>query len=228
MSEQVPTQPTVENPTVQAGGEVTPTQPSTDASKLSAEQVDQILSDPKILENPNFWKHERLAELRDSKKKLSEIEKQRQTDAEKLLEEQKKFEELATTRGNRVAELEKENQDLKINTSLTGKLSALGVVDMEAALALIDRSKINVDANGVTGLDEAVNALKESKAYLFKADAPVQIGNPTNPVNGTEVPTGGMKFKRSQLTQEFIAKNREAVYEAMNKGLIENDAPAGS
>ena len=228
MSEQVPTQQTPENPTVQANNDNPTTPPAgdvTDASKLSAEQVDQILSDPKILENPNFWKHDRLAELRDSKKKLSEYEKAQQTAAEKQLEEQKKFEELATTRQSKIDQLEKENRDLKVNTQLSTKLAGLGVVDMEAALALIDRTKIEVDADGVKGLDDAVNALKESKTYLFKAGTPTEIGNPTNPVNGNPVPTGAMKFKRSQLTPEFMEKNRDAVYEAMNKGLIENDMP---
>lgn len=225
MSEQVPTQPTTATPPAQASTEQPATTTAADASKLSAEQVDAILADPKILENDNFWKHPRLAELRESKKKLSEYEKQQQQTAEKQLEEQKKFEELAAKRQNRIEELETADKNNKVNLQLITKLSGLKVVDMDAALALIDRTKINVDDNGVSGLDEAVDALKTSKAYLFEAVQPTTVGNPTNPSNGTEVPTAAMKFKRSQLTQEFIEKNKDAVYEAANKGLIENDGP---
>lgn len=45
--------------------------------------------------------------------------------------------------------------------------NAMGLVDAEVAMQLMDKSKIKVDGTGVTGVQEALDALKETKPYLF-------------------------------------------------------------
>lgn len=49
--------------------------------------------------------------------------------------------------------------------------TAMGLLDADAALALMDKSSVKVDQNGVvSGAKEALEALKTAKPYLFKAD----------------------------------------------------------
>lgn len=48
--------------------------------------------------------------------------------------------------------------------------AAMGLHDPEVALSLLDRSKIKIEGDAVTGVQEALDALKASKGYLF-ADA---------------------------------------------------------
>jgi hypothetical protein len=116
---------------------------------------------------------------------------------------------------------------MQVNQQLTNKLAPLGVVDLEAALALVDRSQIKVEENGtVTGIDAAIEALKTGKTYLFGGEnggAKPPVGSPTNPGNGGQQ-SGPMKFKRSQLRDaNFYKANRDEILKAQAAGQIEND-----
>lgn len=55
--------------------------------------------------------------------------------------------------------------------------SALGIIDADVALSLMDKSKINVKDDGsVEGVKEALEALKTAKPYLFAATEPKKTG----------------------------------------------------
>lgn len=49
--------------------------------------------------------------------------------------------------------------------------AAMGLVDPEAAILLMDRGQLQSSGNGVTGVQEALDALKQTKPYLFSAAA---------------------------------------------------------
>lgn len=196
-------------------------QPTIDLKSLPADQLNQVL------ENPSLWSHPKIKELVEAKNELGRFKTEQDQQNEQSLEKQKKFEELANKRGTELEAARKENQELRVNQQLMNKLSPLGVVDMQGALVLIDRSKITVSDTGeVSGIDEAIEALKTDKAYLFSGgnNQPV-VGNPSN--GGTNDPAQGavQRFKRSQLTQAFINANKEAVYKAVEQGMIEDDGP---
>lgn len=76
-------------------------------------------------------------------------------------------------------QLEQINSRL-ISAEIRALGTAMGLVDTDAALLLIDKTNIKVDDKGaVTGAQEALNALKEAKAYLFGAQptgAKVNVG----------------------------------------------------
>lgn len=190
-----------------------------DLTKLSTDEL------TKALENPNFFNIPRVKELLEKSKQADKLaEDQRKADEQKLKDE-KKWEELSTQKEAENAKLKEQIQTASINQALMGKLAGEKAIDLDAALKLIDRSKLVVDDNGnVTGVDEAISALKQEKAYLFGEGGNQSVGAASNSSNNSGE-TGVQKFKRSQLTQTFINENKDAVMKAMNAGLIEDDGP---
>ena len=65
-------------------------------------------------------------------------------------------------------ENEKALQTLKNDTALKDAVRAYDTVDEEVLLKLINRDEVKFDDDGISGLDDQVKALKESKPYLFK------------------------------------------------------------
>lgn len=198
-----------------------------DPSKLTQDQLN------KVLENQELWKNPRLAGLLDADKKLKQLEKDKETQTEQQLTEQKKFEELAQKRADENKTLNEKLQTMSINQALTAQLIKDNVVDLDGALKLIDRANISVDDNGnVVGADEALKSLKTDRAYLFTTDGSTPPAGPQNPSVGTpsnpSTPpsgSGNFRFKESQLTGEFYKANKAAIDEAGRLGLIEADGP---
>lgn len=191
---------------------------SFDASKLTRDQVNAVL------ENPELWSNPRIAQLVEADKNLKKLQEDQQKSNEQKLKDDKKFEELAQQKEAENESLREQIKNSNINQALTTLLVKESVVDLDGALKLIDKTKVSVDDNGtVTGMQEAIDALKTDKAYLFNGSGNPQVGNPSNPQGSQS--GGPMKFKRSQLTQEFINSNKDEVYKAMNAGLIEDDGP---
>lgn len=194
-----------------------------DPTKLTPDQLN------KVLENQELWKNPRLAGLLESDKTLKQLQKDQAAAADKTLEEQKKFEELAQKRADDLAKATERIQKMTVDQALTNLLVKENVVDLDGALKLVDRSKIQVDDNGqVTGIDEALGSLKTDKAYLFNANGtpPAQpsVGNPSNP-GAPNANSGQFKFKESQLTAEFYQAHKAEIDEAGRLGLIEADGP---
>lgn len=198
-------------------------EPAFDPAKLSQDQLNQILE-----KNPEIWKTGRLAELRDKAKKFDSAETARQKAEQDALTEQGKFKELSEQQTKTIEELQGKIKDGSISSALVNKLVPLGVVDLDAAIKLIDRSNITIGDDGtIAGVDEAVETLKTEKAYLFsgKPGTP-SVGNPTNPSNGggnNEPP----KFKASQFRgpegAKFYQEHRDEILKAQAEGRIERD-----
>lgn len=194
-----------------------------DPSKLTQDQLN------KVLENQELWKNPRLAGLLEADKQLKQLQKDKETQTEQQLTEQKKFQELAEKRATDLATATETIQKMQVDQALTNKLVKESVVDLDGALKLVDRSKIQVDDNGtVTGVDEALGSLKTDKAYLFNTGGtpPAQptVGNPSNPAAPASG-SGNFKFKESQLTPEFYNAHKAEIDEAGRLGLIEPDGP---
>lgn len=197
-----------------------PTPPSSDdnldPSKLTPEQI------AKLQEHPEFFKTERMKRLLDDSAALKKLQDEQQKQSEQKLKDEKKFEELSQQKETENSTLREQIQNMTIDQALTTKLVPEGVVDIEAALKLADRSKIKVAEDGtVSGVDEVISALKTDKAYLFGKPGQPQVGGPTNPNNQ---PSGPAKFKRSQLRDTaFYNEHRDEILAAQKAGLIEDD-----
>jgi hypothetical protein len=192
-----------------------------DLSTLSGDQL------AKVLENKELWNLPRIKELRDGAAEAKKLKDAQAAAEEESLKNQKKFEELATKRGDEVTTLKKQLETRDINQALTLALVKENAVDVDGALKLADRSKLSIDENGVvSGVEEALTALKTEKAYLFTTGdtKPTSVGSATNPNNGGG-PSGPAKFKSSQITPEFFKANEAEINTAYSLGLIEDDGP---
>lgn len=186
-----------------------------DLSKLSDEQFSKLFDDERV------WKHPRFKQLADEAKAGRQAKKDKEAADAKRLEEQGEFKQL----------LEQErakNQELLLSQQIQAAAVKAGAVDIEAVTKLIDRSAIKVNDDGtVTGVDEAVSSLLESKTYL-KGDGstpPPSVGSGGNPPadNNTQ---GKFKFKHSQIQDpKFYAEHEAEILEAMKNNQIEADIP---
>lgn len=203
------------------GGSTPPATPPAGNSDIDLSKIpaDQLV---KVLENPELWNQPRIKALRDDSAAYKKLQEETATANEQKLKDEKKFEELANTKESENSTLREQIKTSRIDQALTNKLVPDGVVDLEAALKLVDRSKVSIDDNGnVTGVDEALAALKTDKTYLFDKQGQPRVGSPTN---GNTPPSGPAKFKRSQLQdQAFYNENRKEIIEAAKAGLIEDD-----
>lgn len=194
-----------------------------DPTALTPEQLNQVLE-----KNPHIWKADRLAELREKGKKYDDAETARQAEEAKRLQDEGKFKELSEKQTAENAKLQEKLKDSTINQALTNKLAPLGVVNLEDALKLVDRTKVEMGDDGVvSGVDQAVEALKTEKPYLFTngGSSSTTVGNATNTGNGGS--GEGPSFKRSQLQgpegAKFYREHRDEILKAQAAGRIEDD-----
>lgn len=192
-----------------------------DLKSLDADQLQQVL------ENPNLWKLPRVAELVSKSGELKKLQDDKAAADQKALEDNNQFKELSDQLKAQVTEKDETIKNMRIDQALTNKLVPGGVVDLEAALKLVDRSKVSIDDNGnVSGIDEVIESLKTDKAYLFnKSDGgnDPNLGSPSNN-NGGDGGGAPTKFKRSQLKDpKFYQEHRDEILKAMRAGLIEDD-----
>lgn len=154
---------------------------------------------------------------------LAKIKATQEEADKKKLEDEGKFKELAEKESARAKELEGQITQGKIDNAVIIAAGKAGVADTEAALKLLDRSKIEVEKDGtVKGVEDAVKSLVEAKPYLIDQSNPARVGSPTNPGSpGTE---GVKKFKHSQLLDpKFFTENEEEINKALKLGLVEDD-----
>lgn len=186
-----------------------------DISKLSDEQLAKVFDDERV------WKHPRFKQLSDEAKEGRKLKIAQEEADKKRLEEQGEFKQL----------LEQErakNKELALNAQIQAAAIKAGAVDIEAVTKLIDHGSIKVNEDGtVEGVDEAVNALLESKTYL-KGDGSNSTpsvgsgGNPPTDANNQ----GKYKFKHSQIIDpKFYSEHEAEILEAMKSNQIENDLP---
>ncbi len=205
----------------QSGG----TQSNVDLKALPADQI------AAALENPALWETPRMKELLSSSKELKDLKDKASQDEESRLKEQKKFEELAEKKEQENLTLKSQMEQMRTNQALTSLLLKENVVDLDAALVLINRGSIKLNEDGtVTGADEAIKALKSDKTYLFNSQNGgannQNLGTASNAGNQNQS-SGQMKFKRSQLMgpdgTKFYQEHKTEIDEAYQKGLIEDD-----
>lgn len=99
-------------------------------------------------------------------------------------------------------QLERAN-GLLIAADVRAKGAALGLVDADTALLLLDKSKIKVDDKGVvTGTEEALKDLQSSKAYLFAAQPTGQKG-----IVGGKIDNPNPGGEPDGVTAAFLRRN---------------------
>lgn len=152
------------------------------AQGLTDEQINKILSsmkENKIYETTLENADEKYSKMKTKKEDFEEqlktangtIEtlKKNNTDNETL---QKTISEHKAT----IEKLEKEAIDKDFNYSLRNVLKEEGCIDIKALEVYLDREKLKLEEGKITGLEEQLTTLKESKKYLFEETTPQNTG----------------------------------------------------
>lgn len=120
---------------------------------------------------------DRFDEVNESKKKLETSAKEHETQMETLKaaagdneELKKQISDLQNQNKKKEAEYQEQIKDMKLTNAI--KLAVSGSAqDCDLVAGLIDKGKLILGDDGkVTGLEEQVKALKESKGFLFREE----------------------------------------------------------
>ncbi|MCG3176843.1 MAG: hypothetical protein MOGMAGMI_01807 [Candidatus Omnitrophica bacterium] len=176
----------------------------------------------KVLEDRRLWNHPRIKSLNDRAKRADKYEKDLEENEKKKLEEEKRYQELAEKEKQRADELENRFKQESLNNRIALAASKHGVADPTDVLALLDRSGIQTDDQGnLTGVDEAVAKLLESKPYLKGDSTTPSLGSGANPTNPT---APAKRFTMSQIQDpKFYAEHKDEIVEAYKSGTIVDD-----
>lgn len=104
-------------------------------------------------------------QIAERDKQLDELKK---VDAEGL---QQKIEELQAANKEAVAAHQAELAGLRLDGAIELALTQARAKNSKAVAALLDREKIKIDGERVSGLDEQLQALKKDNDYLFESES---------------------------------------------------------
>lgn len=145
------------------------------ALNLTDEQINAIIEDY----GKNYVSKTQFNEKNDAYKQAKQEIENLTADINNLSEANKanealqsQIKELQDAATQREADYNESIKTLKIDTAITKALSKSGAMNETILTGLLDRTKIAIgEDNTVTGIQEQINALKESDPYLFKQDS---------------------------------------------------------
>jgi hypothetical protein len=186
----------------------TPTDDSVDAApphdaRFTQADLDRIVRDRLARQKAQFSDYE---DLKARAEKLNELEQEQKSELEKANERAAQLEKQAQEASARA-------QEALLRSAVVAEAARKNVVDPDAALALLDRTALEFDSDGVpTNIGDAIDALLESKPYLAgkqRSPGPADLGARGSAGN--------------QLTRDDL-KNMtpEAILKAQNEGLLDN------
>ena len=145
------------------------------ALNLTDEQINAIIEDY----GKNYVSKTQFNEKNDAYKQAKQEIENLTADINNLSEANKanealqsQIKELQDAATQREADYKENIKTLKIDTAITKALSKSGAMNETILTGLLDRTKIAIgEDNTITGIQEQINALKESDPYLFKQDS---------------------------------------------------------
>lgn len=160
--------------------------------------------------------HEKLSgDHQTATKRLKEIDDASLSEADKTKKAAKDAEDRATAAETRA-------KDSSVRLQIERDARKLNIVDEDAAYKLLDRSKIEFDADGEpTNIAALMEALVKDRPFLLAADgtSTARTGNSTNANRPRQNPTG--TFTESQIADRaFYLANEAAIMKAMSEGRI--------
>ena len=165
-------------PTQAVEVEPTTTEPTpAPEQSFTQEQVNRMQAQTRREERGKFSDY---SELKARATRADELEQEKLTDAERM-------EARAVEAERKVADAQQQIATAMIASEVKVRASVMGVVDPDAALVLLDRSNVRYDAaDGVTGVDDALNSLLEAKPYLRGTNRTPNLnpesGQPVTPI----------------------------------------------
>lgn len=209
------------------GAQPQPAEPATPAAPAAPAEPAKPTFDPEKELTKEQWEaiysSGRFKQLNERAQKASELEKAAKEAEEAKLKEAGEWQKLAESKDQELSAL----QGAVVNAEIRAEAARLGAVNPNIVANAIDLSGVEVDqkTGNITGVEEAIAALKESDPYLFNSsnnnNSAPRVGSPTNPgTNNT-----GTKFKLSQLRdRKFYQEHRAEIQAALRNNQVENDS----
>lgn len=151
--------------------------------------------------------YERFQEIINKKNaleaELAKIAKEKEDKENKTLVEQKKFEDLYKKTMDQLEQIKKTMEEEQLKNALITEGIKYGIIDLDAAYKLIDRSKLNIVDGKVTNIKEVIEILIKEKPYLV---------NKT-----TTYPLSGIPPQGEVLTPDAISKMSMEQYAVWRK-----------
>jgi hypothetical protein len=172
------------------------------------------------------------AEAASYRTKASELEAKSKEERQTLIQQlfsafgieadpNKEFEKQLQEARAKAQEVEQRANDRLVRAEVKSIAAEMGLVDADAALALMDKSGVKIAEDGsVEGVKEALDALVAAKPYLKQQSAPANIGGGTNPANQSSDGKFYTRAEIERMTPEQINANWDKIQEQMAKGLI--------
>lgn len=149
---------------------------ATDAQRtFSQDEVNQMMAKTRRETRSQFGDYN---QLKERAQKADELEQAQMSEAQKM-------EQRAIDAEKRASEAQQQIASAMISAEVKVRASQMGIIDPDAAFLLLDQSNVNYSIeSGVSGVDEALTLLLESKPYLKSANRIPNI----NPESGAMAP----------------------------------------
>lgn len=155
-----------------------------DSYNTLPEDIKTKYKDIDLVDSSKYVEKTKFDEVKQAKKQLETDVKDRDTQLETLKKSagdnatlKQQIEELQNDNKKKDEEYQAELKDLKLTNAIKLAITD-SAQDIDLVTGLIDKSKLILSEDGkVTGLDEQVTGLKESKSFLFKSEESNQNTN---------------------------------------------------
>lgn len=178
--------------------------------KFTQAELDDIITKRLAREKEKQTETEaKLERLKELEKAEEERKKAEMTEQERLQAEKEEAEKAAReAKENAEKALESANKRI-IETEIRAVARSLKANDINDVLTLLDKSEIKIDGEGnVTGVEEAVTALKESKSWMFKQSIGADASGGSNPTKNPSVDEITAKEKELTDLKERAVSDR--------------------
>lgn len=171
-----------------------------DSYNTLSEDIKNQYKDIDLVDSSKYVEKTKFDEVKQAKKQLETDIKDRDTQLETLKKSagdnatlKQQIEQLQNDNKKKDEEYQAELKDLKLTNAIKLAITD-SAQDIDLVSGLIDKSKLILSEDGkVTGLDEQITGLKESKSFLFKStettnNTNIQFSKSTNGGNNGSTP----------------------------------------
>jgi predicted RNase H-like nuclease (RuvC/YqgF family) len=177
------------------------------------------------------FKHPRFTELNEkakqAEKELARIEKEKDQELQKKLKEEGKLEELLEEKEKELEQLTSKLQETQLNNEVMSVASKLNVVDTDAVVKLLDKSKLEAGKDGnYLNVESVVSELISEKPYLANAqpDTSSNIGGNANATTSSQ--NGDFVITKTELREKskdhsWYTEHKEDIDQWTKEGRID-------
>jgi hypothetical protein len=174
---------------------------------IEEEKLDGVVGDINKELPKHFIPKDKYNEVAEAKKTLEADIKTRDEQLDKLKKDagtseelKQQIEALQTDNKKASEEWQTKFSKMQMDFALERALTVTKAKNPKAVKALLDMEKVKLDGEQLLGLDDQLNAIKESDAYLF--GEPGKVGGGTNPPGADNTEVNPWKKDNWNLTQQ--------------------------